>query len=85
MKALRLMDKCLPWAAKKALVISGLVRIRQKPINGNESLRYVEYGPSLIFKNISKTKQTNNNNNKNRNLVRFKTLQHFREKLQVQL
>ena len=60
MKALRLMDKCLPWAAKKALVISGLVRIRQKPIDGNESLRYVEYGPSLIFlKNTSKTKQTN--------------------------
>lgn len=46
------MDKSLQWVAKKALVISGLVRIRharQKPINGHESLRYVEYGPSLIF------------------------------------
>ena len=54
------MEKCLPWEAKKALVISGLVRNRQKPINGHESLRYDEYGPSLIFlKNTSKTKQTN--------------------------
>lgn len=46
------MDK--PWVAKKALVISGLVRIRQKPINGHESLRYDEYGPSLIFKKIQR-------------------------------
>ena len=68
MKALRLMDKCLPWAAKKALIISGLVRIRQKPINGHESLRYDEYGPSLIFlKNTSKTKQTNRKKTKNKN------------------
>ena len=68
MKALRLMDKCLPWAAKKALVISGLVRVRQKPINGHESLRYDEYGPSLIFlKNTSKTKQTNRKKTKNKN------------------
>jgi len=69
LKALRLMDKCLPWAAKKALVISGLVRIRQKPINGHESLRYDEYGPSLILKKIhrkpnKRTEKTKQNKTK---------------------